>query len=34
MPTDLERYGHWQDGVILIALIAFGTVVANWLWGG
>jgi hypothetical protein len=34
MPTDLERYGHWQDGLILIALIALGTVITYWLWGG
>lgn len=33
-PTDLERYGHWQDGAMLIALVLLGTVIANWLWGG
>jgi hypothetical protein len=33
-PTDLERYGHWQDGVMLIALVLLGTLIANWFWGG
>jgi len=33
-PTDLERYGYWQEGLMFIALFLLGVVVANWLWGG
>jgi hypothetical protein len=32
-PTDLERYGQWQDGVMLIGLLFLGVIVAKWLWG-
>ena len=28
-PTDLERYGLWQEGLFLL-----GVVIAKWLWGG
>jgi hypothetical protein len=33
-PTDLERYGYWQDGVLCIGLFLLGVVIASWLWGG
>ena len=33
-PTDLERYGSWQDGLMFIGLFLFGVVIAKWLWGG
>ena len=33
-PTDLERYGHWQDVVIFIGLFLLAAVIAKWLWGG
>lgn len=32
--TDLERYGHWQDGLMFIGLLMIGVVIAKWLWGG
>jgi hypothetical protein len=33
-PTDLERYGHWQDVLMFIGLFLLGVVVVKWLWGG
>jgi hypothetical protein len=33
-PTDLERYGHWQDVLIFIGLFLLCVVIATWLWGG
>jgi hypothetical protein len=33
-PTDLERYGHWQHGLLLIGLFLLGAIIAKWLWGG
>jgi hypothetical protein len=32
-PTDLERYGHWQDVLMLIGLVLLGVVIAKWLSG-
>lgn len=33
-PTDLERYGHWQDVLMLFGLILLGVVIAKCIWGG
>jgi hypothetical protein len=33
-PTDLERYGRWQDVLIFIGLFLLGAVIAEWLWRG
>jgi hypothetical protein len=33
-PTDLERYGRWQDVLMFIALLLIGVVIAEWLWRG
>jgi hypothetical protein len=33
-PTDLERYGHWQDVLIFVGLVLLGVVIAKWVWGG
>jgi hypothetical protein len=33
-PTDLERYGHWQDVLMFIGLFLLGVVIVKWLWGG
>jgi hypothetical protein len=33
-PTDLERYGHWQDVLMFIGLLLLGAVIGKWLWGG
>jgi hypothetical protein len=33
-PTDLERYGHWQDVLIFVGLVLLGVVIAQWVWGG
>jgi hypothetical protein len=33
-PTDVERYGHWQDVLLFIGLLLLGAVIARWLWGG
>lgn len=33
-PTDLERYGLWQDGLMFIGLFLLGVVIAKWLRGG
>lgn len=33
-PTDLERYGHWQDVLMFIGLLFLGVVIARWLWAG
>jgi hypothetical protein len=33
-PTDLERYGRWQDVLLFIGLFLLGVVIAKWLWGG
>jgi hypothetical protein len=33
-PTDLERYGPWQAGLMFIGLFLLGVVIAKWLWGG
>lgn len=33
-PTDLERYGFWQDGLMFIGLFLLGVIIAGWLWGG
>jgi hypothetical protein len=33
-PTDLERYGRWQDVLMFIGLVSLGVVIAKWLWGG
>jgi hypothetical protein len=32
--TDSERYGHWQDGLMLIGLFFLSALIAKWLWGG
>jgi hypothetical protein len=32
-PTDLERYGLWQDGLMFIGSFLLGVVIAKWLWG-
>jgi hypothetical protein len=32
-PTDLERYGRWQDGLMFVWLFLLGVVSAKWLWG-
>jgi hypothetical protein len=42
MPTELpkhrerkeERYGYWQDGLMLIGLVVLSVLIAKWLWGG
>jgi hypothetical protein len=31
---DLERYGYWQDGLMLIGLVVLSVLIAKWLWGG
>ncbi len=33
-PTDVERYGHWQDVLVFIGLFVLGVVIVKWLWGG
>ena len=33
-PSDLERYGFWQDALMFIGLFLLGAVIATWLWGG
>jgi hypothetical protein len=33
-PTDLERYGHWEDGLMFVGLILLGVMVAMCIWGG
>jgi hypothetical protein len=33
-PTDLERYGHWQDVLLFIGLFLLGAIIAKWFWGG
>jgi hypothetical protein len=33
-PTDLERYGHWQDVVLFMGLFLLGAMIAMWFWGG
>jgi hypothetical protein len=33
-PTDLERYGHWQDVLIFVGLVLLSVVIAQWVWGG
>jgi hypothetical protein len=32
--TDLERYGHWQDGLMFIGLFFLSALIAKWLCGG
>jgi hypothetical protein len=32
-PTDLERYGHWEDVLIFITLVLLAAVGVTWLWG-
>jgi hypothetical protein len=31
-PTDLERYGHWQDVVIFVGLFLLCVIIAMWFW--
>jgi len=33
-PTDLGRYGRWQDVLMFIGLFLLGVVIAEWLWRG
>ena len=33
-PSNLERYGFWQDALMFIGLFLLGAVIATWLWGG
>jgi hypothetical protein len=33
-PTDLERYGYWQHGLMFFGLLFLGVVIAMWFWGG
>lgn len=32
-PTDLERYGHWQDVVMFVGLVLLGVIIAKWFVG-